>query len=42
MPQTVQVLSQLLDLRTPLSLTPQDCHLVGQIVHAAVGIAASA
>jgi dTDP-4-amino-4,6-dideoxygalactose transaminase len=42
MPQTVKVLSQLLDLRTPLSLTPQDCQLIGQVVHAAADIAASA
>ncbi len=42
MPQSVQVLSHLLDLRTPLSLTPQDCRLIGQIVGVAASIAANA
>ncbi|MEO8280182.1 MAG: aminotransferase class I/II-fold pyridoxal phosphate-dependent enzyme [Ideonella sp.] len=40
MPQSVQVLSHLLDLRTPLSLTPQDCKLIGEIVAVAVAVAA--
>lgn len=34
------VLAQLLDLRTPPSLTPEDCRLIGAIVRAAVGLAA--
>lgn len=38
MPQSMQVLSHLLDLRTPLSLTPQDCALIGRIVHVAADI----
>lgn len=42
MPQSVQVLSHLLDLRTPLSLTPQDCKLIGEIVGVAAAIAAAA
>jgi hypothetical protein len=42
MPQSVRVLSQLLDLRTPLSLTPADCHIIGQVVGASASIAASA
>lgn len=41
MPQSQQVLSHLLDLRTPLSLTPDDCHLIGRIVHAAAAAAAA-
>ncbi len=32
MPKSQSVLRQLLDLRTPLSLTPEDCRLIGQIV----------
>ncbi len=39
MPQSRRVLSHLLDLRTPLSLTTQDCKLIGQIVGVAAGIA---
>ena len=35
MAQSQGVLRQLLDLRTPLSLTPHDCHLIGQIVQVA-------
>ena len=31
---------QLLDLRTPLSLTPEDCRLIGQIVRVAAAAAA--
>lgn len=42
MPQSVQVLSHLLDLRTPLSLTPADCALIGEIVRVAAGIASTA
>lgn len=37
MPQTQGVLRQLLDLRTPLSLSAEDCQLIGRIVRAAVG-----
>ena len=40
--KSMAVMSQLLDLRTPLSLTPQDCELIGQIVAAAAAIAAMA
>ena len=39
MPQSVAVLSKLLDLRTPLSLTPEDCQLIGRIVQLAATIA---
>ncbi len=42
MPQSMQVLSHLLDLRTPLSLTPQDCMLIGRIVQVAADIAHTA
>ena len=35
MPKSQGVLRQLLDLRTPLSLTPEDCRLIGQIVQVA-------
>ncbi len=42
LPQSDGVLSQLLDLRTPLSLTDDDCRLIGRIVLAACDIAASA
>ncbi len=41
MPQSQGVLRQLLDLRTPLSLTPQDCQLIGQIVQVAATAAAA-
>ena len=41
MPQSQGVLRQLLDLRTPLSLTPGDCQLIGQIVQIATTIAAA-
>lgn len=41
MPRSRQVLSQLLDLRTPLSLTPEDCRLIGQIVQVAAAEAAA-
>ena len=40
MPQSQSVLRQLLDLRTPLSLTPEDCRLIGQIVQVAATAAA--
>ena len=40
MPQSQAVLRQLLDLRTPLSLTPEDCRLIGQIVRVAAAAAA--
>jgi hypothetical protein len=38
-PNSKAVLNQLLDLRTPLSLTDDDCILIGQIVTAAASIA---
>jgi dTDP-4-amino-4,6-dideoxygalactose transaminase len=38
-PQSMNVLNQLLDLRTPLSLTDDDCILIGKIVAAASMIA---
>jgi dTDP-4-amino-4,6-dideoxygalactose transaminase len=41
MAQSMAVLRQLLDLRTPLTLTPQDCALIGKIVQAAAQIAAT-
>lgn len=40
-PKSMAVLNQLLDLRTPLSLTDDDCVLVGRIVAAASLIAAA-
>ena len=40
-PKSMDVLNQLLDLRTPLSLTDDDCVLIGQIVAAASLIAAA-
>ncbi len=39
MPQSMAVLNQLIDLRTPLTLTPEDCALIGEIVQVAVHIA---
>ncbi len=39
MPGSVRVLSQLLDLRTPLTLTPDDCRLIGRIIRVAATIA---
>lgn len=41
MPKSQAVLRQLLDLRTPLSLTDEDCRLIGRIVQVAAGAAAS-
>jgi dTDP-4-amino-4,6-dideoxygalactose transaminase len=41
MAQSMKVLSQLLDLRTPLSLTKEDCALIGKIIIAAADIAAT-
>ena len=41
MAQTQGVLRQLLDLRTPLTLTPDDCQLIGQIIHVAASVAAA-
>ena len=41
MPKSQSVLRQLLDLRTPLSLTPKDCRLIGQIVQVAATSAAA-
>ena len=41
LPQSQRVLRQLLDLRTPLSLTPDDCRLIGQIVQVAATAAAA-
>ena len=40
-PQSMNVLNKLLDLRTPLSLTDDDCVLIGRIVAAASLIAAA-
>ena len=40
-PKSMGVLNQLLDLRTPLSLTDNDCVLIGRIVAAAAVIAAA-
>lgn len=39
-PRAMSVLRQLLDLRTPLSLTDDDCILIGKIVSTAAAIAA--
>jgi dTDP-4-amino-4,6-dideoxygalactose transaminase len=39
MTQSMDILLQLLDLRTPLSLTQTDCELIGQIVTTAADIA---
>lgn len=41
MPGSMAVLNQLLDLRTPLSLTNADCDLIGRIVFAAATLAAA-
>jgi dTDP-4-amino-4,6-dideoxygalactose transaminase len=41
MPKSQSVLRQLLDLRTPLSLTTEDCRLIGQIVQVAAAAAAA-
>lgn len=41
-PLSMGVLNQLLDLRTPLSLTDDDCILIGKIIAVASDIAASA
>ena len=41
-PKSMDILNQLLDLRTPLSLTDDDCVLIGQIVAAASRIAGAA
>ena len=41
-PNSMGVLNQLLDLRTPLSLTDDDCALIGKIVAVASDIAAAA
>jgi dTDP-4-amino-4,6-dideoxygalactose transaminase len=38
-PNSMAVLNQLMDLRTPLSLTDDDCLLIGQIVARATSIA---
>jgi hypothetical protein len=38
--KSMAVMLQLLDLRTPLSLTEGDCELIGQIVATAAAIAA--
>jgi dTDP-4-amino-4,6-dideoxygalactose transaminase len=42
MAQSMDILLQLLDLRTPLSLTQTDCELMGQIVATAADIATKA
>jgi dTDP-4-amino-4,6-dideoxygalactose transaminase len=41
MAHSMGVLRQLLDLRTPLSLTDDDCLLIGKIVAAAIAIASA-
>jgi|GEM_PF-3022400 hypothetical protein len=41
MQQSQDVLRHLLDLRTPLSLTPEDCRLIGQIAQVAATAAAA-
>lgn len=41
-PKSMDILNQLLDLRTPLSLTDDDCVLIGQIVAAASRIVGAA
>lgn len=41
-PKSMDILNQLLDLRTPLSLTNDDCVLIGQIVAATSRIAGAA
>jgi len=41
LPQSMAVMNQLLDLRTPMSLTEQDCALIGQIVVAAATLASA-
>jgi dTDP-4-amino-4,6-dideoxygalactose transaminase len=41
-PKSMGVLSQLMDLRTPLSLTEDDCILIGKIVAAASQVAGTA
>jgi dTDP-4-amino-4,6-dideoxygalactose transaminase len=38
---SMQVMNQLLDLRTPLSLSPEDCDLISRIIAKAVEIAAA-
>ena len=40
-PNSKAVLDQLFDLRTPLSLTDDDCVLIGRIVAAACALAAA-
>lgn len=40
MPRSMQVMKRLLDLRTPLSLTPADCETIGKIVRVAAALAA--
>ncbi len=39
MPNSMHVMWQLIDLRMPLSLTEQDCDLIGQIIAVAADIA---
>ena len=41
MPRSMAVLSQLADLRTPLSLSEADCDLIGRIVFAAATLIAT-
>lgn len=41
-PRAMGILRRLLDLRTPLSLTDDDCIVIGKIVAAAAAIAATA
>lgn len=42
LPHSMAVMLQLLDLRTPLSLTDADCELIGQIITTAAAAAAAA
>ncbi len=40
LPRSMAIMRQLLDLRTPLSLTESDCELIGRIIETATAIAA--
>jgi hypothetical protein len=40
--RTMKIMQQLLDLRTPPSLTPSDCYDIGRILTLSAGIACSA
>ncbi len=41
LPKAMAIMRQLMDLRTPLSLTESDCELIGRIIEAATAIAAA-